>query len=315
VRPGRNIETEVRRWLLDHYGVISRDEACQLGETPPSVRRKVARGEWEKLCGGVYRAAVVLPTPQQRLRAAYLATQKIGVISHTSAAWLWGLRDDEPPTIDVTIPTGARMRSRLPSLVLHRCRDIEWACSHSHLYGLPVTNPLRTIVDVAAILPPNDLTDVVDKALARQLVSPTGLNAELERLARRGRTGVGILRRHLLERGFIGAPLPSVLEARMRRVLLIAQVPVPQPEHRAGPDGEYRLDFAWVDIMLAVEVDGYVWHHTPQHQQRDLRRRNALQSEGWTLLVYTWRDVSREPLRVVREVRGNYDRLAQAAMR
>lgn len=312
MRPARLCETDLRHWLRDHYGVISLDEAKQLGGTPPSIRRRVAVGDWEELCEGVYRATVVPPTPQQRLRSAYLATRKIGVISHTSAAWLWGLCRDEPPMVEVTIPKSARMRCRLPNLVLHRCRDLEWAAVHSHLQGLPLTNPLRTIVDVAAVLPPNDLTDVVDKALARQLVTPVGLNAELERLARRGRSGVGTLRRHLLDRGFIGAPLPSVLEAKTQRVLLMARVPIPEAEYRTGPDGEYRLDFAWVDIMLAVEVDGYVWHYTPQHQQRDLRRRNALQSEGWTLLVYTWRDICREPPRVVREVRANYDRLAQA---
>ena len=80
-------------------------------------------------------------------------------------------------------------------------------------------------------------------------------------------------------------------------------------EFNTSPDGEYRLDFAFPVIKLAIEVDGYVWHFTPEHLQRDHARRNQLQRDGWVVLVYTWRDITADPARVVREIASSYQRL------
>jgi hypothetical protein len=128
---------------------------------------------------------------------------------------------------------------------------------------IPVTNPLRTLVDLAATATPQTLTAAVDAALATRLVTVAGLSAELERLARRGRPGIEAFRRHLLERGFVGAPAPSVLESKMCRLLAMLNLPSPKIEFGTDADGAYRLDFAWPDVWLAIEVDGYLYHFTP----------------------------------------------------
>jgi hypothetical protein len=125
-------------------------------------------------------------------------------------------------------------------------------------------------------------------------------------LGRRGRPGAGLLRRLLRERGFIGVPSPSVLESKTQRLFSRYHLPVPESELTTGDDGEYRLDFAYVDIRLAIEVDGYVWHFSPQHKRRDEARRNALVLQGWQILVYTWRDVTEDPARVAAEIAAMY---------
>ncbi len=123
---------------------------------------------------------------------------------------------------------------------------------------------------------------------------------------------MGVLRHHLLDRGFIGTPPASVLEAKARRLILTLNLPVPAVELVVGDHGEYRLDIAWREIHLAIEVDGYVWHFSPAHLQRDANRRNRLQQAGWTVLVYTWRDVTAEPARMAREITAAYRRAAAA---
>jgi hypothetical protein len=151
-----------------------------------------------------------------------------------------------------------------------------------------------------------ELADAVDRGIARKLVTIVGILAELDRLGRRGRPGPGALRRLLKQRGFIGVPHPSVLESKTQRLFLTRRLPLPDCELVAGKEGEYRLDFAYPALKLAIEVDGYIWHFSPEHTRRDNARRNALTLQGWQILVYTWREITQEPARVAREIAEAY---------
>jgi very-short-patch-repair endonuclease len=90
----------------------------------------------------------------------------------------------------------------------------------------------------------------------------------------------------------------------MLRVLVEHDLPRPAIEFVAGPRGEYRLDFAYPAVKLAIEVDGYIWHFTPEQQHRDHERRRRLFADGWTVLVFTWTDVTQRPQRVAAEIRA-----------
>ncbi|MDQ1413616.1 MAG: hypothetical protein QOE07_2204 [Acidimicrobiaceae bacterium] len=308
VNPSQQVEIELRKWLRSHHCVIGSDEAFKIGATPYTVRRKLSRGEWDQLYRGVYRDTAGPPGPYQDLRAAFVATRGLGVVSHASAAWVWDLVPRPPGTPELTIPIGCHSSWR-PNLTIHRSRDLE-RTKPVNRNAILVTNPLRTLVDLAGSAPPQVLTEAVDSALARHLVTTEALMAEIDRLSRPGRDGVGTLRRHLWERGFVGAPEPSVLEAHTRRLVDSTRLPHPEVEVRVGEDGEYRLDIAWRPVFFAVEVDGYAWHFSPEHQERDVTRRNQLQQAGWTLLVYTWRQVMRQSGLVATEIIETHRRLA-----
>jgi len=314
---GRSVETranlnrKVRQWIRDHFGIISRWEALRLGASSEYIRGKLASGDWVVMFRGVYRDAAALYTPMQDVRAAYVATRGVGVVSHRSAGWMWGMVEQVPATVEISIPRHESRGRRLEGVTVHRSTDLDAVRGAVNRNGMLVTNPLRTIVDLASVLPPGLLTDAVDVALAKRQVTVEGLTAEIDRLSQHGRRGVGPLRRHLDDRGFVGAPSASVLESRTRRMVNATNLPVPRVEHRAGENGEYRLDLAWDEIRFGVEVDGYLWHFNPEHQQRDLRRRAALQDQGWTLRIYTWRDISDEPARVAREIVMTYDKLTR----
>lgn len=309
----REVESQLRPWLRAHYGVIGFYQALGLGASERLIRKKVAKGEWEAVFRGVYRDTAIDPTHYQAIEAAIVATHERGVASHRSAAWIWSLIPRPPLLPELSIQRGAR-DARLTGMTIHTSVDLN-VSRPSNRNGVPVTNPLRTLVDLAGSVSPTQLTDAVDIAVATRLVTPYGLTAELGRLARPGRHGVEALRNHLLQRGFIGEPAPSVLEAKIRRIVLSLPLPVPAVEVRAGENGQYRLDIAWPAILFAVEVDGFVWHASPEAKQRDEDRRDALRRRGWYIKVYDWRRVCREPALVANEIVAIYAERSAAGSR
>jgi hypothetical protein len=314
VSANKAVENALRQWLRGHFSVIGWEEGRDLGASKSVMLAKAKRGEWERLYRGVYRDTAAGRLPIQRLRAAFVAAGGQYAISDASAAWLWKLLPQPPMTVELSIRAGSGRRKAQEGFVLHRSRDLEPFEVVSHRTML-VTNPLRTLVDLAGSVLPLTLASAVDVALASKLVTLAGLEAELERLSRKGRPGPAALRRDLTNRGLIGVPDPSVLESKLQRVVQRIEplgAPSPVAELKVGTDGEYRLDLAWEAVMFAIEVDGYVWHSSPEHSKRDNARRRQLRRMGWFLQVYTWVDVVREPSRVAREIVADYRQCAEA---
>ena len=172
--------------------------------------------------------------------------------------------------------------------------------------GIPTLPVERCLVDLGAVLPTVLVQKGLDRAIGLKLTTPMRVLAELNRLAKSGREGVGPLRALLDEAGVTGSHQPSVLESETRRLFKQAGLPQPACEMTAGPQGEYRLDFPFVDAMLDIEVDGWQYHSSSEAVFSDCSRQNTLTLEGYAFLRYTWRHVMREPKQVVAEVRAAY---------
>jgi very-short-patch-repair endonuclease len=167
-------------------------------------------------------------------------------------------------------------------------------------------------MDCAAEMTADEIDALVDAALATRLIKMDRLVAAVEGRTMHGHRGRIRLRERLAQRGVTGSPYPSVLESRMARLLRRYGLPVPKAQVDWGPNRCYRLDFAYSDILLAIEVDGWLYHFTPEQQRYDHQRRNRLISQGWTVLHYTWWDVTREPDRVAEEIATVYRQLQAA---
>jgi very-short-patch-repair endonuclease len=89
-------------------------------------------------------------------------------------------------------------------------------------------------------------------------------------------------------------------------------LPAPKVEVKWGPKNKYRLDFAYPRLRLAIEVNGWVYHSSPEHARRDAARRNRLQRAGWIVLNYDWWEVTNHPGRVAAEIAATYRSLAAA---
>lgn len=281
-------------------GLVERWQLRDNGISPATTSRWLASGRLVVVQPCVYRVVGAPVTWEQRLLAGVMTAGAGAVASHRSAGRLWDVLDTD--VLEVTVPTGRRARPS--SVTVHRSADVSKA-RVVRRHGIPTTTPLRLFVDLGAVVPARVLEDSLDLALGRRLVSIEGVKAALDAVARRGRNGSGVLRRLLDERA-LGADRPdSLLEPRMARLLRAHSLPPAAFQHDVLRDGCFvaRIDFAYPDVLVAMEVDGFEKHSSPRALQADLRRQNALVALGWTVLRFTWADVVRRPGRVAAEVR------------
>jgi very-short-patch-repair endonuclease len=272
------------------YGLVTRTQALDSGLTVAQVRKRIETGRWRRAYRSVFVVAGAPATPHQRLLAAVLACGEGAVASHWSAAWLWGLADELH--LCVTVPKNRGPRP--PGVTVSR-RDLERPVIRK---GIPVTSPLRTVVDLDD---PIFVEQAIDRGVAIRLFTVAAVEAELERLAGSRRPGVGALR-WALERRLAHESRPaSVLESRMARLLRAAGLPPAATEYPVC-DGQYRVDFAWPEVRLAVEVDGYRHHSSWDAFRGDRSRQNDLTAAGWTVLRFTWDDMCHRPGEVAAQI-------------
>ncbi|MDQ1438066.1 MAG: hypothetical protein QOK43_1695 [Acidimicrobiaceae bacterium] len=284
-----SVHTKVGRRARAQHGLVTADQAKDAGLSTSAMGRAHAKGWLERVQPRVYRVAGAPDTWEQRLLAAVLSTG--GVASHRAGAALWGLWEGDE--VEVTVSGHGR---RLSKGVIHRSSDL----GEGHVTrrrGVVVTTPMRTLVDLGAVVSDHHVADAVERALLARVCSVRGIERALDDVARKGRSGAGVIRRVMDERALGQARPDGLLEARMARVLREHGMPSPHFQFEVRVRGRLvaRVDFAYPDLRLAIEVDGFEVHGTPSALQRDLERQNALVAAGWTLLRFTWLDVVRRP--------------------
>ena len=233
--------------------------------------------------------------------AALLACGPEAVLSHESAAALWGILAFQPGVVHVSVPM--HVRRKRPGIDAHRReglrREDVATCD-----CIPVTAPVLALVDIAPRVAPNTLEAAVNEADRLALIDPEGLRAALDGVGPRG--GVGILRR-LLDR-LTFALTASELE---RLFLPIARrVGLPPPLTRESVNG-FEVDFYWPDLGLVIETDGLRYHRTPAQQARDRLRDQTHLAAGLTPLRFTHAQIRFQPryveatlAKVVRQLRA-----------
>ena len=82
-------------------------------------------------------------------------------------------------------------------------------------------------------------------------------------------------------------------------------LPMPRFQYviRRGKVFVAKVDFAYPEIKLAIEVDGYETHSSLDAFQHDRSRQNDLVELGWTVLRFTWDDVVHRPEAVASRIR------------
>jgi hypothetical protein len=241
-----------------------------------------------RLSRDTYLPRAVVGEPSARLAAVLLTAPPGAVVSHATAAGLWGvqvpLQVERSGRVDLTVPMSSRSESRRDRRV-HRTPLPEE--DRTRRGALPVTTPARTWRDLAAVLTPPALLAVTDQFLARWVTRD-----ELDRQLRGRPTGRGSARaREVLPVADPRAESPMESEARL--VMIDGGLPIPELQYEAidGNRELRRLDFAWPDLRVAVEYDGLDWHGDPEAMRRDRRRRMALQDVGWIVITITFEDV------------------------
>lgn len=294
-------------WALARrqHSVVAHRQLLALGFSPQAVRHRLANGRLHRVHRGVYAVGRPDLSREGRWMAAILCCGEGAMLSHESAAALWGLGPVDPRPIEVTIRrrgrhrrAGLRVRSRpaLPATDVTSSRRI------------PVTTPARTLLDQAIQLGRLDLERQVNEADARDRIDPESLRAYLD--GRTGEPGVRPLR-VLLDRATFRLS-DSRLEQLFRPLALAAGLPQPQTKQRLN---SFEVDFYWPDLGLVVEADSLRHHRTALKQKRDLLRDQTHVSRGLVALRVSHHQVRYEPAYVVSLLRATATRLAPSAAR
>jgi very-short-patch-repair endonuclease len=160
--------------------------------------------------------------------------------------------------------------------------------------GIPVTRPVRTFLDLGVVLSADELEQVLNEGIRRKLFSVTAIGRRLEELGalRRGTAVV----RTVIARHESGRRAPeSLLETKFLQLIRAAGLPEPIPQYEVRlRDGTIaRVDFAYPERRIAIELDGAAYHFGDVAERRDRRRDNQLGDVGWYIRRFDWDDVTR----------------------
>ena len=293
------MDRRVARTAERQHGVFALRQATDWGFTSAAVQHRLRTGRWELFRPGVYRVPGSPRTWEQRLMTVTLAAGPAAVASHRSAAALLDLPGFRRlGLLEVSTPRAAKRRH--PDATLHR--SLWLPASHlSVVDGIPCTRVARTLVDLAAVLPPGRTERAIDNCLAAGHVTTHALAAVAAELARPGRPGTALLRGLLQERskGYV-APA-SELEARFLALVRSAGLPAPVRQHDVGDSGRWmgRGDFAYPDLRLLIELYSRRHHMSKLDFEADRDRDNRRVAAGWRPVRFTWAAVTSRPTEVV----------------
>ena len=306
-----HLDGRMARLAARTHGVFSREDALREGATRRAIRWRISTGRWEEHYPGVYLLAGTQPSWQRALVAACLFAGRDSAASHRAAAAVCRLAGGREGVLEISVPRGRRIRQ--PNLVVHEVRLP--AVDVTSVDAIPVTTPTRTLLDLAAVVSADVVEEALDDALRRGLTSIARLEWRIAELGRR--PGIAVVRKLLAARGDPTAVPQSVLETRLLRLIKRARLPAPECQHEVKDGGRLVavVDFAYPDLRLAIEADGYRWHSGRAQWQHDLVRRNALTSRGWRVIHVTSHDLAKQPKDVVRTIADALSRTATRSRR
>jgi hypothetical protein len=275
------------------HGNVTLAQLREFGLSVGEIRERHEQGWLIRRHTGVYAVGHVPRTRESLWRAAVLALGEGAVLSHVAAAAHWRMLPGAAIT-EVIVPTTAG-RPKRDGIVVHRQR---LPASHVAIHrGIPVTTPIRTLLDLAAVLSLGALARAFEQAQVLLQIPPAPLAAEV--LSRPRQRGNAKLRRILV--GAVDpAAVRSVLELRFLRMCAAYGIARPEVNVRIGV---WTPDFLWRDRGLVVETDGYEFHRTAAARRRDALKDEFLRRVGLTVIRLTWADVTERPSETAARIR------------
>jgi hypothetical protein len=269
--------------------VLTHDDLLGLGFTAKAIKHRVGSGRLHPISIGIYAVGRPELTPHGRWMAAVLVCGDEAMLSHRSAAQLWKIGYEEGKRIDVTVRRQAEIRRKGLKV---RARPSLGARAVVVRFGIPVTHPIQTLIDLATELEDMRLERAVNEADKLDLVDPETLRRALDGYV--GMPGVRTLRTMLDRHTFRLSD--SDLEILFRPLALAAGFPLPLSKHWVLG---YETDFFFLDHDLIVETDGLRYHRTPSQQARAAKRDQKHVAAGFRVLRFTHWQIAHAPNEVV----------------
>lgn len=163
----------------DQVGYFTATQARALGYSPRALVHHVAAGHFERIQRGFYRLVGVPVSPHEDIVAAWVRYHsRSAVVSHDTALALYDLAPTRSHAVHLTVPRARRLRAPQPEphIVVHTTLTTLRREEVVHRFGVQVTAPARTIIDVADIgVDPHVVIEATATALRSGLVSPDEL--------------------------------------------------------------------------------------------------------------------------------------------
>lgn len=300
-RHPRAVLHRLDRLAARQHGVATGSQLASLGYGPEAVAWLLHSGRVAPVRRGVYRLCGASVTWRTPLVAAALAAGAGAVVSHRSAAVMWGLIDRHQSGGPLELTASRRLR--LAGVRAHRHRlDPDEVTVRA---GIAVTVVERTLLDLAESTDRVTLGRVVDEALRRGLTDIRRLWRVAGRHDRRGRRRRGNFWAVMADRGLGYSAGDSDFERRMDRMWDRLGLPAAERQFRIRVAGgrSFRPDRAIVDARIAIDWNGFGPHGTRSSFDADSDRRARLAEAGWYPLDFTSRS---DPALICRTVMAVY---------
>lgn len=288
------------RILARQQSLITTSQAEIAGVHRKRCQRLVDRGIWERLETGVFGPVGVPLTWKRRLMLGLLLAPDGSLGSHRSCAVLLGVGGITSPKPEITIPRGSTLRR--PWLITHESTDLDLA-DRRHVDGIPVTGPRRLAMDLGSVVSAERYRQAVRGLRSQHGVRFDALLRTYLRHKRSGRNGGAALRDWLDRYVDTGGVAESELEQLALDAFLDAGLrPVSQFWVETARSVRYRLDLAFPDLLMVVEVNGSQHEEKPA-QVADAARKAALEALGWTVLTIRSKTFATDLVRAIETVR------------
>jgi hypothetical protein len=283
-------------------GLLSRQQAKDVGYTDDQLRSRVMSGSLLKVGTNMYR----LPGADARALPALRALMMdiggdVYASGHTAAA-LHGFDGYSlKAPFDVTI-----MRGRDVKRVGHRVHtttrlDLIDRCSIGDVRSL---SGVRTLLDLARVETVEQLTIAFDSGLRDGKFNESLVHRRIVEMRSSGRFGIPKLL-DVIEGVEAIRGGHSWLEREYLRIIDAAGLPLPDTQQvlTRAQDRLVRVDFRFPGTPVVVEVLGYRYHRSTEQLRRDAARMNALIAEGLLPYQFPYEQIVSEPDQVVEETR------------
>jgi len=230
--------------------------------------------------------------------AGVLASGPDAVLSHYSAAALWGLRPTSRTTIVVTVPHATRSSKLIRRHVSHVPADERRVDER-----IPVTSVPRTILDLAATEPLDEVKRLLREMEFKELWDRLSLWDLVERYP--GRRGIRVVTAAL--EGLKDEPVgeqKSPLEERFAPFCHQHRLPLPRFNDPIEAGGKlFQVDCHWPGTNQIVELDGWQAHNSRSAFREDKARDRRLAAAGYTVTHITWNQLDDEPEAIASDLR------------
>lgn len=293
VRRGR--EQALAQLATRQHGVVARRQMRELGFGEEAIKTRLAEGRLHHVHEEVYAVGHRRLPLRAPWWAALLAYGPGAVLSHQSAAVLWGMRRRRRGAIHVTAPAGRQGLRRRKGIWIHRCKLFPEDLTTRD--GFPVTTVARTLFDFAEVAPREEVKKAAEEAERLNLLRLR----ELEEVCERGR-GRRALRPVRCLIGELRPPDEGRSPLEVRFSAFVREHELPAPFQNVDVLG-HEVDALWPAAKLIVELDSWEYHGHRAAFERDRARDPKLLIAGYRTLRVTHRRLDREAAQLAAEIR------------